>query len=143
MTESRKLIAVEVTHVIRIAPDDERARFARHFKGKSLARLNSLVDDVEAGRFYEAARTYYKECTKEEREAVNFGMHAIFDGIGEREVNKKAWAERKAGQKTVTTAEGGVIDGRGLDYPKYALGTLDAPVVEQVLGDEPGASPTP
>lgn len=143
MTKPRNIIAVEVTNVIRVAPDEERARFAQHFKGKSLARLIALVDDVEAGRFYEAARRYYKECTREEREAVNFGMHAIFDGIGSREVNKKAWAERGAGQKTVTTPEGAVIDGRGLDYPKYALGSLDAPVVAQVLGDEPGAAPTP
>lgn len=143
MTKPRNIIAVEVTNVIRVAPDEERARFAQGFKGKSLARLNALVDDVEAGRFYEAARRYYKECTKTEQQAVGFGMQAIIDGIGEREVNKKAWAERGAGQKTVTTPEGRVIDGRGLDFPKYALGSLDALVLDQVLGDEPGAAPTP
>ncbi len=124
MTEPRKIIAVEVTKILRIAPDEERARFAQHFKGKSLARLNSLVYDMEAGRFYEAARTYYKECTKEEREAVDFAMTEIFEGIGTREVNKKAWSERQPGHGIVRTDEGHLVDGRGLDYPKYALGSI-------------------
>ena len=96
---------------------------------------------MEAGRFYEAARTYYKECTKEEREAVDFAMTEIFEGIGTREVNKKAWSERQPGHGIVRTDEGHLVDGRGLDYPKYALGSLDTPVLDQVLGSD--SAPTP
>lgn len=142
MTKDRNIISVEVTTLIRVAPDEERERLALYFKGKPLARLMSMVDNVEAGNFYEGAKTFFKECTREEREAVGLGMAAIFEGIGDREVNKKAWAERPEGQKYVETIAG-VIDGGALEYPRYALADTSKPTQEATLQAVLGESPTP
>lgn len=139
MSNKRNIVHVEVTTLVRFAPDEERERLSLHFKGKSLKRLLSMVDDMEAGKFYEAAKTYHKECSREEKEAVGMGMTAIIDGIADREVNKKSWAERTPGAKHVETYSG-VIDGSALEYPRYALAST-APsaqqTVEAVLGDSP------
>lgn len=139
MSQERNIITVEVTTRIRVAPDEERQRLSGLFKGPSLERLLALVNHVEAGNFYEGAKLYFQECTYVEREAVGIGMASIFEGIGSREVDKKMWAERDPGVKLVNS-EGRMLDGTGLDYPRYALAG-GAPSVDKalaaVLGDEP------
>lgn len=149
MPKSEKIISVEVTQVLQIRPDQERKRLALHFTGKSLKRLHSMIANVEAGRFYEGAKTFYKECTPEEREAVGISMQTIFEGIGTREVNKLAWAEHDPERKVIETRDGHVLTGYGLDYPKYSLAgagagpaqeqTTEVKEVENLLGeDSPG-----
>lgn len=148
MTKHRHIISVEVTNLIRVAPDEERERLAHHYKGKALARLVAIVDNVEAGNFYEAAKIYYKQCSRDERESVGMGISAIIDGVGEREVNKKMWAERPPGQKKVDTGDR-IIDGTALEYPRYALvetitptkDTRPIPVAAPAV--VPGDAPTP
>lgn len=142
MSKKPNIISVEVTKLIRVAPDQERERLALHFKGKSLARLLSMVDNVEAGNFYDAAKTYFKECSREEREAVGLGMMSIVEGVGDCEVNKKAWAERKPGQRMVET-DSGFIDGTALEYPRYTLVANSTPSKEATIEDVLGESPSP
>lgn len=131
MSQERNMITVEVTTRIRVAPDEERQRLSSRFKGPSLERLLALVNHVEAGNFYEGAKLYFQECTYVEREAVGIGMASIFEGIGSREVDKKLWAERDPGVMFVSS-EGRMLDGTGLDYPRYALAGT-APGVEQTV----------
>ena len=101
-----KTIAIKVTTLVRVAPDAERERLSLHFKGESLARLLSMVDNIEAGNFYEAAKTYFQECSHDEREAVGEGMTSVVNGVADRESNKILWTEREPGQCIVETHDG-------------------------------------
>lgn len=123
MNTSRRIITVEVTTQLRIAPDEEKARFAKFLKGASLERLVAMVEHIEAGRFYDGAKMYYKECTQAEREACGLSMAAIFEGVGSRELNKKLWQERDPGATWVVNEEGDWVSQATLGYPKYSLGT--------------------
>jgi hypothetical protein len=135
-----KIISVEVTTLIQFSPEPERERLSLHFKGKSLARLLSIVDNVEAGNFYEAAKTYFKNCNDDERDALDERVFAIIDGIGKREVNKLEWAERKPGQTYVETSSG-VVNASTLDYPRYTLiqtsKLSQEATLQEVLGNTP------
>lgn len=142
MSKKPKILSVEVTTLIRVAPDQERERLSLHFKGKSLVRLLAMVDNVESGNFYEAAKTYFKECSREEREAVGIGMSEIIEGVGEREVNKLLWAERKPSQLYVE-CNTGIIDGSALEYPRYTLIANSTPSKEATIKDVLGDSPSP
>lgn len=147
MPTNQKVIAVEVTTLIQVSPDAERERLSLHFKGKSLARLLSMVDNVEAGKFYEGARTYYKECDHEEREAVGLGMSAIFEGVGECEVRKKEWWGRIPVEHSAFEVARDIIRAQALNYPRYTLVELSKPdsqaTLDAVLGeDNQGASPS-
>lgn len=133
MPTNQNTIAVEVTTLIQVSPDAERERLSLHFKGKSLARLLSMVDNVEAGKFYEGARTYYKECNHAEREAVGIGMSAIFEGVGECEVKKLEWSERPPVEKSAVEMALDAIQVKGLDYPRYTLVELSKPDVQATL----------
>lgn len=121
MSQPHKIISVEVTNQLHIAPDEERARYRLHFKGDSLDRLLALVDHVEAGRFYEGAKMYFKECKHSEREAVGVAMGQIFDSIGKRQLQQRAWEARDVGVTSVTNDMGYIFDESSLVYPKYTL----------------------
>ena len=148
MPTNQKVIAVEVTTLIQVSPDAERERLSLHFKGKSLARLLSMVDNVEAGKFYEGARTYYKECDHEEREAVGLGMSAIFEGVGECEVKKMEWWGKSPVEHSADEVSRDAIRAQALNYPRFTLVELSKPdaqaTLDAVLGEEnQGASPSP
>lgn len=135
-----KTIAIKVTTLVRVAPDAERERLSLHFKGESLARLLSMVDNIEAGNFYEAAKTYFQECSHDEREAVGEGMTSVVNGVADRESNKILWTEREPGQCIVETHDG-FIDGTALDYPRYTLAAASMlskdVTINAVLSDSP------
>lgn len=121
MTLPAKILYVEVTQVVPIALDLERERLNSNFKGKLRERLLAMLDDVEAGRLYEAAKTYFNDFTRDEREYVNMGMSEVFDKMMEMRLGQMAWEDRPDGALYAQVPNGRLVSEVSKDYPRCSV----------------------